>query len=37
MTGQEDATVKIAQDPTPFHHDHALLDFPGVVADLGYE
>jgi len=29
--------VKIAQDPTPFHHDHALLDLPGVVADLGYE
>jgi len=29
--------VKIAQDPTPFHHDHALLDFPRVVADLGYE
>ena len=29
--------MKIAQDPTPFHHDHALLDFPRVVADLGYE
>ncbi len=29
--------MKIAQDPTPFHHDHALLDFPQVVADLGYE
>jgi myo-inositol catabolism protein IolH len=29
--------VKIAQDPTPFHHDHALLDLPRVVADLGYE
>jgi len=29
--------VKIAQDPTPFHHDHRLLDFPRVVADLGYE
>jgi myo-inositol catabolism protein IolH len=29
--------VKIAQDPTPFHHDLALLDFPGHVADLGYE
>ena len=29
--------MKIAQDPTPFHHDHALLDLPGVVADLGYE
>lgn len=29
--------MKIAQDPTPFHHDYALLDFPRVVADLGYE
>ena len=29
--------MKIAQDPTPFHHDHRLLDFPRVVADLGYE
>ena len=29
--------MKIAQDPTPFHHDHDLLDFPSVVADLGYE
>ena len=29
--------MKIALDPTPFHHDHALLDFPRVVADLGYE
>lgn len=29
--------MKIAQDPTPFHHDHALLDLPRVVADLGYE
>ncbi|HPK88675.1 MAG TPA: sugar phosphate isomerase/epimerase family protein [Dermatophilaceae bacterium] len=29
--------MKIAQDPTPFHHDYRLLDFPRVVADLGYE
>lgn len=29
--------VKIALDPTPFHHTHELLEFPGVVADLGYQ
>jgi myo-inositol catabolism protein IolH len=29
--------VKIALDPTPFHHDYDLLEFPRVVADLGYE
>lgn len=29
--------MKIAQDPTPFHHDYGLLEFPGVVADLGYQ
>lgn len=29
--------VRIAQDPTPLHHDHALLEFPQVVAELGYE
>jgi len=29
--------VKIALDPTPFHHDHDLLDLPNVVAELGYE
>ena len=29
--------MKIAQDPTPFHHEVPLLDFPRVVADLGYE
>lgn len=29
--------MKFAQDPTPFHHSHALLEFPRVVADLGYE
>lgn len=29
--------VRIALDPTPYHHDHALLDFPDVAARLGYE
>ena len=29
--------MKIALDPTPFHHDFELLEFPRVVADLGYE
>jgi myo-inositol catabolism protein IolH len=29
--------VKIALDPTPFHHDYDLLELPGVVSDLGYE
>ncbi|GAA1996757.1 sugar phosphate isomerase/epimerase [Nakamurella flavida] len=29
--------VTIAFDPTPLHHDHALLDFPDVVARLGFE
>lgn len=29
--------MKIAQDPTPFHHDYGLLELPKVVADLGYE
>ena len=29
--------MKIALDPTPFHHSHRLLEFPGVVADLGYQ
>src|SRR5215475_2534963 len=29
--------VKIALDPTPFHHDYELLDFPKLVAELGYE
>ncbi|GGG13541.1 protein iolH [Rhodococcoides trifolii] len=29
--------MKIALDPTPFHHDYSLLQLPGVVADLGYE
>jgi len=29
--------MKIALDPTPFHSTHGLLEFPRVVADLGYE
>lgn len=29
--------MRIAFDPTPLHHSHAFLDFPGVTADLGYE
>ncbi|SEB08011.1 sugar phosphate isomerase/epimerase family protein [Leifsonia sp. 21MFCrub1.1] len=29
--------VKIAYDPTPLHHDFALLDFPDAVARLGYD
>ncbi|MCU1407680.1 MAG: protein iolH [Glaciihabitans sp.] len=29
--------MKIALDPTPFHHSHGLLEFPQLVADLGYE
>ncbi|WP_104182253.1 sugar phosphate isomerase/epimerase family protein [Arthrobacter sp. B0490] len=29
--------MKIALDPTPFHATHRLLDFPQLVADLGYE
>ena len=29
--------MKIALDPTPFHHSHSLLEFPRVVADLGYK
>lgn len=29
--------VKIALDPTPFHHTHKLLDFPALAADLGYQ
>ncbi len=28
--------VRIALDPTPFHHDHPLLEFPQVAAELGY-
>lgn len=29
--------VRIALDPTPYHHDHSLLDFPDVAARLGYD
>lgn len=29
--------MKIALDPTPFHHDAGLLEFPRIVADAGYE
>ena len=29
--------VKIALDPTPYHHDHALLEFPEVAARLGFD
>lgn len=29
--------MKIALDPTPFHHDAGLLDFPRIVAECGYE
>ena len=29
--------VKIALDPTPFHHTHSLLEFPKVAAELGYK
>ena len=29
--------VRIALDPTPFHHTNALLEFPAVAADLGYK
>ncbi len=29
--------VKIALDPTPFHHSHSLLEFPKVARDLGYD
>jgi myo-inositol catabolism protein IolH len=29
--------MKIALDPTLFHHDYELLEFPWVVVDLGYD
>jgi myo-inositol catabolism protein IolH len=29
--------VTIALDPTPFHHDHTLLELPQKVRDLGYD
>lgn len=29
--------MKIALDPTPFHHTHSVLEFPQLAADLGYK
>lgn len=29
--------MKIALDPTPFHHTHKLLEFPAVAAELGFK
>lgn len=29
--------MKIALDPTPFHHDFDLLEFPRVADELGFE
>ena len=29
--------VRIALDPTPFHHTNTLLEFPSVAAELGYQ
>ncbi|MEE1622230.1 sugar phosphate isomerase/epimerase [Zafaria sp. Z1313] len=29
--------MKIALDPTPFHHSHSVLEFPQLAADLGYK
>jgi len=29
--------VRIALDPTPYHHDAGLLEFPDIAARLGYE
>ncbi|RFA10715.1 protein iolH [Subtercola boreus] len=29
--------VRIALDPTPYHHDFGLLEFPDIAARLGYE
>lgn len=29
--------MKIALDPTPFHHSHSLLEFPALAAELGYK
>lgn len=29
--------MKIALDPTPFHHSHTLLELPRLAADLGYK
>lgn len=29
--------VRIALDPTPYHHSHSLLEFPEITARLGYD
>ncbi|MCW4466380.1 sugar phosphate isomerase/epimerase [Glutamicibacter sp. MNS18] len=29
--------MKIALDPTPFHHSHSLLEFPKLARELGYD
>lgn len=29
--------MKIALDPTPFHHTHSLLEFPKVAKDMGFD
>ncbi|MET1035823.1 MAG: sugar phosphate isomerase/epimerase [Arthrobacter sp.] len=29
--------MKIALDPTPFHHTHSVLEFPRLAAELGYK
>ncbi|MFV0253305.1 MAG: sugar phosphate isomerase/epimerase family protein [Beutenbergiaceae bacterium] len=29
--------VRIALDPTPYHHDYPLLEFPDIAARLGYQ
>ncbi len=29
--------MKIALDPTPFHHTHSLLEFPALARELGYD
>ncbi|MCW2131538.1 sugar phosphate isomerase/epimerase family protein [Arthrobacter sp. VKM Ac-2550] len=29
--------MKIALDPTPFHHSHSVLEFPKLAAELGYK
>src|SRR6187431_2613389 len=34
---KEPPMVRIALDPTPYHHDFSLLEFPEVAARLGYE
>jgi len=29
--------MKIALDPTPFHHTHSLMEFPAIAREAGYE